>query len=75
MTEQQTLAQALERLDNLEMRIAFQDDIVEQLNNEISIHQELIRNLQEQLRLIGQRVKDMNTQPLDGPVDETPPHY
>lgn len=73
--ELEQLAQLQERLDNLEMRNAFQDDVIEQLNNELSLHQEVIRGLNEQLRLIGQKVKDMNSLPADGPEDDRPPHY
>ncbi|TRX55226.1 SlyX family protein [Thalassomonas sp. M1454] len=74
-TEQELLGQLQERLDALEMRTAFQDDVIEQLNNEISIHQEYIRDLKEKLNLIGEKVKDLNSQPNDEPVDERPPHY
>ncbi len=73
---QQLLADLQLRLDNLEARTAFQDDIIDQLNHEITVHQENIQDLQEQLRLIGQRVKDMNSSPIARPEDETPPpHY
>ena len=68
-------AQLQERLDNLEMRNAFQDDVIEQLNHELSLHQEMITGLNEQLRLIGQKVKDMNSLPTDEPTDDRPPHY
>ncbi|MDG1733720.1 MAG: SlyX family protein [Thalassotalea sp.] len=74
-TEQQLLLQLQERLDTLEMRTAFQDDVIEQLNNEISIHQEYIRDLKDKLSLMGDKIKDLNSQPTEGPVDDRPPHY
>lgn len=76
MTESTLLSALQARTDNLEMKVAFQDDIIEQLNNEISVHHEQINDLKDQLSLIGQRVKDMNTSPVGRPEDETPPpHY
>ncbi|WNC71904.1 SlyX family protein [Thalassotalea psychrophila] len=74
--ELQQIATLLERVDNLEAKIAFQDDLIEQLNNEITVHHELLTGVNEQLRLIGQRVKDMNTPEVGRVEDETPPpHY
>lgn len=70
------LAELQLRVDNLEARTAFQDDIIEQLNNEIAVHQEKLSDLNDQLRLIGQRVKDMNSSAVGRIEDETPPpHY
>ena len=75
-TELQQISVLLDRVDNLEAKIAFQDDIIEQLNNEITVHHEQLSDLNEQLRLIGQRVKDMNTTAVGRVEDETPPpHY
>lgn len=76
MSSEEQIMQLQERLDNLETRTAFQDDIIEQLNNEIAVHQEQLLNINEQLRLIGQRVKDLNSSPMADQEDETPPpHY
>ena len=70
------ITELLERVDNLEAKIAFQDDMIEQLNNEITVHHEQLTDVNEQLRLIGQRVKDMNTTAVGRVEDETPPpHY
>ncbi|TKB45485.1 SlyX family protein [Thalassotalea mangrovi] len=76
MSQSNEMAQLLKRLDNLETRLAFQDDVIEQLNHEIGVHQQHIRELEEQLRLIGQKVKDINTSVVARQEDETPPpHY
>ncbi len=76
MTEQNLLATMQQQIESLETKTAFQDHIIEQLNNEIAVHQEQIRDLVEQLHLIGQRVKDMNSSPVGKVEDETPPpHY
>ncbi|WOH36902.1 SlyX family protein [Thalassotalea fonticola] len=76
MSVEQQLTKLLERIDTLETKLAFQDDIIEQLNHEISVHHDKLNNVNEQLRLIGQRVKDMNTTAVGRVEDETPPpHY
>jgi SlyX protein len=63
-------------IEALESRNAFQDDIIEQLNNELTVHQDEIANLKSQLQLIASRIKD-NT-PNQSNVEEIeppPPHY
>ncbi|WP_394175714.1 SlyX family protein [Thalassotalea litorea] len=76
MTTTEDIAQLRQRLDTLETRLAFQDDVIEQLNNEISVHQQQIKELNEQLHLIGQKVRDMNTSVVGRQEDEAPPpHY
>lgn len=72
-----TLIDKLESsIEALESRNAFQDDIIEQLNNELAIHQEEISNLKSQLKLIASRIKD-NTpnQSTTEEVEPPPPHY
>ena len=74
------LATSIESLESsieaLESRNAFQDDIIEQLNNELAIHQEEISNLKSQLKLIASRIKD-NTpnQSTTEEIEPPPPHY
>ena len=65
-----------EKIEALESRNAFQDDAIEQLNNEIAIHQTQISELKHQLTLIASRVKDTNsTQSDSNDVEPPPPHY
>lgn len=74
------LTTTIEKLESsieaLESRNAFQDDIIEQLNHELTIHQEEISNLKSQLKLIANRIKD-NTpnQSTTEEVEPPPPHY
>ena len=64
------------RIEALESRNAFQDDVIEQLNNEITIHQAQLSELKHQLTLIASRVKDSNAQQSDkNDVEPPPPHY
>ncbi|WP_371374574.1 SlyX family protein [Thalassotalea aquiviva] len=72
----QYIEQLQNRIDNLEAKLAFQDDVIEQLNNEITIHQDQLSKLSEQMHLVVQRVKEMNTSQMAKPEEETPPpHY
>jgi SlyX protein len=65
-----------ESMEALESRNAFQDDIIEQLNNELAVHQSEISELKSQLTLIANRVKD-NTpgQSESQDIEPPPPHY
>ncbi len=67
------LAQAIE---TLETRNAFQDDVIEQLNHELSIHQGQIAELKQQVSLLANRLKE-NTPDQQGKeeVEPPPPHY
>ena len=74
------LATSIENLESsieaLESRNAFQDDIIEQLNNELTIHQEEISNLKSQLKLIASRIKDNTvSQSTTEEIEPPPPHY
>ena len=69
----ESLAQSIELLES---RNAFQDDIIEQLNQEITLHQKAISQLKEQIQVLAKRVKESpsSSQAADM-VDDTPPHY
>lgn len=69
-----------ERLIRLETQLAFQDDLLEQLNQQLVLQNRDTRLLQEQLQLLSSRFKELqqNTdtsgqQP--SATDERPPHY
>ena len=63
-------------IEALESRNAFQDDVIEQLNNELTIHQEQIAELQVQLRLVANRIKSNSTEPMsEQDIEPPPPHY
>jgi len=63
-------------IESLETRNAFQDDIIEQLNNELSVHQSEIAELKLQLNLIARRLKENNAgQQGKEEVEPPPPHY
>jgi SlyX protein len=65
------------RLNELEAKLAFAEDLIETLNQAVIRQQGQIDLLQQQLRLLHQRMQE--TQPdADAPRtlrDEIPPHY
>ncbi|MEW6983647.1 SlyX family protein [Colwelliaceae bacterium 6471] len=64
------------QIEALESRNAFQDDIIEQLNQELAVHQAQISDLKQQLTLIANRIKDSNNHQTDKQeVEPPPPHY
>lgn len=67
------------RIDELEIRVAFQDDAIDALNKVITAQDKRIKLLEEAIRHLYQEVKER--QPADessqafNPVNEVPPHY
>lgn len=65
-----------ERINVLESRNLFQDDVIEQLSEELAVHQAQIAELKEQIQLVANRLKDPGS--LSSGKDEIeppPPHY
>jgi len=63
-------------IEALESRNAFQDDIIEQLNTEIAIHQTQLSELKHQVSLIAARMKESSPlQDSQQDVEPPPPHY
>lgn len=80
MADSQTLEsikQLQQDVQNLESRNAFQDDVIEQLNNEITVHQQQLSEIKEQLKLMAARIKENQFASQDGKVEiePPPPHY
>jgi len=65
-----------DRMVSLEARHAFQDDIIEQLNQEITVHQYKIAELKQQLTMVASRLKESASSNIGKQEDEPPPpHY
>jgi len=63
-----------ERIIELEKRIAFQDDCVEQLSQALIEQQKKIESLEVQLRIVQSRISDEEfVRPQE--EEEPPPHY
>jgi SlyX protein len=67
-----------EQVVELQMRIAYQEDALEQLSDVIAKQDIDIIQLKQQIRLLIQRVEDVARLPGEEGgviVDERPPHY
>jgi SlyX protein len=63
-----------ERIDALEMRIAYQDETIETLNQTITAQWTEIDRLTRQLAELKERVREAESN-VPGPANERPPHY
>jgi SlyX protein len=63
------------RLTELETKLAFAEDLLETLNQTVVRQQDQIDSLQQQLRLLNERLKDSRPDETRTPRDEIPPHY
>ena len=73
MSIQQNLEQ---RIAELEMKSAFQETAIEELNQSLIEQQFLIDKMQVQLRYLVNKLKDMQPSNIASQADETPPpHY
>ncbi len=64
------------RLDELEMRVAFQDETIEVLNEAVSRQEMMLAKLQRSLELVARRQADLAaSMPGDAEDDQPPPHY
>ncbi|EGA67740.1 SlyX family protein [Vibrio brasiliensis] len=75
MTEQQ-VEQLEKRVNDLECQLAFQEQTIEELNDALSQQQLLITKMQDQMKYVVGKVKNMDSSNLADPSQETPPpHY
>lgn len=62
----------------LQTRVAFQEDTLQQLNAVVASQDQQLRELQQQLKLLAKRFDDSlfaQEQGTSTSVDERPPHY
>jgi len=64
-----------ERLNELEAKLAFAEDLIETLNQMVIRQQAQLDSMQQQLRLLHQRMQDATPDETRTPRDEIPPHY
>lgn len=66
------------QIDELQSRLAFQDDALHVMSEQIAGQAEHLRLLQEHIRLLNQKLNELLSQgdaKSSAPVDERPPHY
>ena len=64
------------RLDALATRLAFQDDVINTLSEQVAKQEMDIRELWEAKRLLHKQLKDVSPSNIKSEQDETPPpHY
>ncbi|GAA0202780.1 MULTISPECIES: SlyX family protein [Kangiella] len=73
-----TLDSLQNQIDELQAKVAFQDDTIDQLNRIVTKQDEVIRLLQSKFSIIGDKIQDIESnlpnKPFN-PNDEVPPHY
>ena len=75
-TKARYIQQLEERIDALESRNVFQDDVIEQLSEELAAHHHEISELKHQIQLVANRLKDAASLSSDAEeVEPPPPHY
>ena len=65
-------------IEDLQVRIAFLDDLVEQLNQQLTIQTREIADLKKQMQLLYQRVEASDLSEgiaAFDPMSNKPPHY
>ncbi|WP_439672227.1 putative coiled-coil protein SlyX (sensitive to lysis X) [Cupriavidus necator] len=65
-----------DRINELEIKLAFQEDLLDTLNSTVARQQQRIDLLQEQFRALYQQVRSAATTAAEAdPQQEIPPHY
>ncbi|MGI2171152.1 SlyX family protein [Shewanella sp. MF05960] len=66
----------LQKIDDLEMKLSFQDITIEELNQEVIKLNTLVARLQQQMLLMVNKMQAMEPSNMASQADETPPpHY
>jgi len=68
-------AWAQARLNELEAKLTFAEDMIDSLNQIVVRQQAQLDSMQLQLRLLHQRMQDAAPDDARSPRDEIPPHY
>ena len=65
------------RLMELEAKVAFQDETIDILNDEIKVHQQLLAKMKRQTELLAEKIKEsQSSSSMMSEVPEPPPpHY
>jgi SlyX protein len=65
-----------DRIIELEIKAAYQEDLLQELNKIVGQQQQQIKRLEATCRLLNERIKCLSIEGGSGEnVDEVPPHY
>ena len=64
-----------ERITNLEIKLSFTEDLIDQLNQTIYKQQQQIEFLYRELKSIKEQASNGDSSANSSPKDEIPPHY
>ena len=66
-----------DQVDRLEMKNAFQEDLLQKLDDAVVVQQQQILLLEDQVRVLSEQLQQIATTRSDAMsvVDEPPPHY
>ncbi len=66
-----------DRMIELESRLAWQDDLLDQLNQTVARQEQRISELEKYLELLSERYRGLSetVESLTPPEDSAPPHY
>ena len=63
------------RLAEIEVKLSFSEDLLDELNRTVIRQQQQIDQLQQELRVLRQQMQAAIPAEVPGLHDETPPHY
>lgn len=66
---------AQSRLTEVEIKLVFAEDLIDALNQTVISQQAQLDSMQQQLRLLHRRIKDVTPDETRNLRDEIPPHY
>lgn len=76
LTKTMTDKQLEHRLDELEMRVAFQDDVINTLSEQVATQELELRQLWEAKQLLHRQLKEVSGSNIRSDEEEAPPpHY
>ena len=66
-----------DRIIELEIKAAYQEDLLQELNKIVGQQQQQIDRLEATCRLLNERIKSLSTESSGGGenIEEVPPHY
>jgi SlyX protein len=65
-----------DRIIELEIKAAYQEDLLQELNKIVAVQQQQIDRLEATCQMLNERIKSLSVEGGTGEnIDEVPPHY